>query len=45
MIPDENSINGILKPFIGPWYESLVNPLNVQWQILNEPIQKDATLY
>jgi hypothetical protein len=40
MMPDEDSINGILKPIIGPWYESLENPKMAQEQVLNELIKK-----
>ncbi len=39
-MPNEDSINSILKPFIAPWYESLENPKRAQEQILNELVQK-----
>lgn len=48
MMPDMESIDvkSILKPIIGPWYDSLQNPLQAQEQILNELIKKyDATDY
>ncbi len=40
MLPDEDSINSILKPIIGPWYESLENPQKAQEQVLNDLIKK-----
>lgn len=48
MMPDMESIdvNSILKPIIGPWYDSLQNPPQAQEQILNELIKKyDTTEY
>jgi hypothetical protein len=42
MLPEEDSINTILKPFIGPWYESLKNPQKAQEQILADLIGKYA---
>ena len=42
MLPEEDSINTILKPFIGPWYESLENPQKAQEQVLAELISKYA---
>jgi hypothetical protein len=26
MLPDEESINSILRPYIQPWYDSIENP-------------------
>lgn len=40
MLPDEESINSILRPIISPWYESLKNPRKVQEQVLNDLIKK-----
>ena len=40
MLPDEDSINSILKPIIGPWYESLENPQKAQEQVLNDLVKK-----
>ena len=42
MLPEEDSINTILKPFIGPWYESLENPQKAQEQVLTDLISKYA---
>ncbi len=42
MLPEEDSINTILKPFIGPWYESLENPQKAQEQLLTDLISKYA---
>jgi hypothetical protein len=42
MLPEENSINTILKPFINPWYESLENPLKAQEQVLTDLVSKYA---
>lgn len=42
MMPDENTLNGILQPIIGSWYESLENPQKVQEQILGELLEKYA---
>ncbi len=39
-MPNEDSINSILKPFIDSWYESLSNPKKAQEQVLNELLQK-----
>jgi hypothetical protein len=36
----EDGINSILKPIIGPWYESLENPKEAQEKVLNELIKK-----
>jgi hypothetical protein len=40
MLPDEEGVNSILKPIIGPWYESLENPQKAQEQVLNDLIKK-----
>jgi hypothetical protein len=33
---DQDSINGILKPFIQPWYDSLENPMKSQEKVLTD---------
>lgn len=33
-------VNSILKPIIGPWYESLKDPLQAQEQTLNDLLKK-----
>jgi hypothetical protein len=40
MLPDQDSINNILKPFIQPWYDSLENPQKAQEQVLTELMPK-----
>jgi hypothetical protein len=42
MMPDEDSLNSILQPIIGPWYESLENPQKAQAQLLGELIKEYA---
>jgi hypothetical protein len=42
MMPDEDSLNSILRPIIGPWYESLENPQKAQEQVLSELIKEYA---
>ena len=42
MMPDENALNSILQPIIGPWYASLENPQKAQEQILGELLKKYA---
>jgi hypothetical protein len=42
MMPNEDVLNGILKPIIGPWYESLENPQKAQEQILGKLIKEYA---
>jgi hypothetical protein len=43
MLPDADSINNILKPFIDPWYKSLENPKKAQEQVLLDLLQKYAS--
>ena len=40
MMPDEDSLNSILQPIIGPWYESLENPQKAQEQVLYDLLKK-----
>jgi hypothetical protein len=42
MLPEEDNINTILKPFIASWYESLENPKKAQEQVLSDLITKYA---
>jgi hypothetical protein len=42
MMPDEDALNSILQPIIGPWYESLENPQKAQEQVLGELLKKYA---
>jgi hypothetical protein len=46
MVPDLESVKGILKPFVNPWYESLENPNMAQEQVLADLTKKyDQTEY
>jgi hypothetical protein len=40
MLTDDEGINSILRPIIGPWYESLENPLKAQEQVLADLVKK-----
>jgi hypothetical protein len=40
MLPDEDSINTILQPYIQPWYNSIENPQKAQEQILVDLVAK-----
>jgi phenylacetate-coenzyme A ligase PaaK-like adenylate-forming protein len=40
MLTEDEGINSILKPIIGPWYESLENPQRAQEQVLSTLIEK-----
>src|SRR5512138_3326461 len=42
MMPNQDAINEILKPFIQPWYDSLENPQKAQEQVLAELLPKYA---
>jgi len=42
MMLDEDAINSILQPIIGPWYDSLKNPQKAQEQVLSELLTKYA---
>jgi phenylacetate-coenzyme A ligase PaaK-like adenylate-forming protein len=43
MMPEEDAINSILQPIIGPWYESLENPQKAQERVLHDLLKKYAT--
>jgi len=40
MLPDQESINSILQPFIQPWYDSIENPKKAQEQVLAQLLEK-----
>lgn len=40
MLPDEDSINSILRPYIQPWYDSVENPQKAQEQVLADLVEK-----
>jgi hypothetical protein len=39
MLPDEDSINGILRPYIQPWYDSIEDPQKAQDGVLADLLQ------
>jgi hypothetical protein len=43
MLPDEDSVNSILRPYIQPWYDSIENPQKAQETVLADLIQKYNT--
>jgi hypothetical protein len=42
MMPDGDSLNSILQPIIGSWYESLENPQKAQERVLYDLLKKYA---
>jgi hypothetical protein len=40
MLPDEDSINSILRPYIQPWYDSIENPQKAQERVLADLLRK-----
>jgi hypothetical protein len=42
MLPDEDSINSILRPYVQPWYDSVENPKKSQEQVFADLIRKYA---
>ena len=40
MLPDEDSINSILRPYIQPWYNSIEDPQKAQEQVLADLVAK-----
>ncbi len=43
MMPDEDSINSILRPYIQPWYNSIEDPQKAQEQVLADLVPKYAS--
>jgi hypothetical protein len=43
MLPDEDSVNSILQPYIQPWYDSIENPEKSQEQVLVDLVKKYAS--
>ena len=43
MMPENEAVNSVLKPIIGPWYEALENPEKAQQQILYDLLKKYET--
>lgn len=42
MLPDQESINSILEPYVKPWYEGIANPQKAQEQVLSDLLAKYA---
>ncbi len=40
MLPDEDSVNSILRPYIQPWYDSIENPQKAQELVLADLVAK-----
>ena len=40
MLPDEDSVNSILQPYVQPWYDSIENPQKAQEQVLADLLSK-----
>ena len=43
MLPDQDSINSILLPYVEPWYTAIENPAKAQEKVLAELLQKYST--
>ncbi len=43
MLPDQDAINSILRPYVQPWYDSIENPAKAQEQVLDDLVQKYQT--
>jgi len=43
MLPDQDSINSILQPYVQPWYTSIEKPAKAQEQVLAELLRKYST--
>ena len=43
MLPDQDAINSILRPYVQPWYDSIEKPEKAQAQVLDDLVQKYAT--
>jgi phenylacetate-coenzyme A ligase PaaK-like adenylate-forming protein len=42
LLPDEDSINSILRPYVQPWYDSIADPKKAQDQVLENLAQQYA---
>lgn len=42
MLPDEDNINSILRPYVQPWYDSIENPQKTQESVLEGLLKKYA---
>ena len=43
MLPDMDSVNSILQPYVQPWYDSIENPQSAQEQVLFDLLKKYAS--
>jgi hypothetical protein len=43
MLPDQDAINRILRPYVQPWYDSIENPAKAQKQVLDDLVEKYQT--
>ncbi len=43
MLPDQDAVNSILRPYVQPWYDSIENPEKAQRQVLDDLVQKYQT--
>ena len=43
MLPDQDAINSILRPYVQPWYDSIEKPMKAQEQVLDDLVQKYQT--
>ncbi|MGE5556097.1 MAG: GH3 auxin-responsive promoter family protein [Methanocella sp.] len=42
MLPDQDTINSILEPYVKPWYDSIADPKKAQEQVLTDLLSKYA---
>jgi len=40
MLPNEDTINSILNPYVQPWYEAIENPVKAQQNLLDDLVKK-----
>ncbi len=43
MLPDQDTINAILGPYVQPWYDSVADPLRAQGAVLSDLLARYAT--
>jgi hypothetical protein len=43
MLPDQDAINSILRPYVQPWYDSLADPAKAQEQVLADLLPRFAS--
>ena len=42
MLPDDDPINSVLRPYVQPWYDSIADPKKAQEMVLADLVQKYA---